>query len=284
VDDYSCFVWLYLLYHKSEVFDNFVKFKLQVENQFSTSIKQLQPDGGGEYMSLQFQTFLKRYGIIHHKSPQNGLAERKLRHILETGLSLLVHCNLSNRFWVDAFLTSVYIINQLPTPTLDNLSPFAKLFNKERDYHRLCVFGCRYYPLLRPYNLQKLDYRPKPYLFLGYTHTRYKCLDPLTNKVYLSRHVVFNKNTFLAKDNVVFTLPSQISANKDTLFLVPISPLFDFSFPPNDTCVSYGTNPIAANDVIPTSSHDLPIIDLPSPVSNLASPPPTHDSAITSSC
>lgn len=147
-------------------------------------------------MSLQFHTFLQRYGIIHRKScpctsPQNELAERKLRHILETGLSLLAHSNLSNRFWVDAFLTSIYIINQLPTPTLDNLSPFAKLFKKEPDYHRLRVFGCRCYPLLQPYNLHKLDYRSKPCLFFGYTHDGYKFLDPLTNKVYLSRHVVF---------------------------------------------------------------------------------------------
>lgn len=77
------------------------------------------------------------------------------------------------------------------------------------------------------------------------------------------------------------TLPFQISAGKDTPFPVLVSPFFDFSFPPNDTCVSHATNPTAANDVIPTSSYDLPITDPPSPVLDLASPPPTRDSAIT---
>jgi transposase InsO family protein len=78
---------------KSEVYECFIKFKLLVEKKFSSSIKQLQSDGGGEYTSLHFQSFLTKNGIVHRKScpytsQQNGLAERKLRHILETGLTL----------------------------------------------------------------------------------------------------------------------------------------------------------------------------------------------------
>jgi hypothetical protein len=42
------------MHKKSEVFANFVKFKLLVENQFISHIKQLQLDGGGEYNSIQF--------------------------------------------------------------------------------------------------------------------------------------------------------------------------------------------------------------------------------------
>jgi transposase InsO family protein len=88
IDDLSRFTWIYPLYHKSKVFATFVKFKLLVENQFSTKIKQLKLDGGGEYTSIQFQFFLSQNGIVHRKScpytsQQNGLAERKLRHILE---------------------------------------------------------------------------------------------------------------------------------------------------------------------------------------------------------
>jgi hypothetical protein len=39
VDDWSRFTWIYPLHHKSDVFANFVKFKLLVENQFSSKIK-----------------------------------------------------------------------------------------------------------------------------------------------------------------------------------------------------------------------------------------------------
>jgi transposase InsO family protein len=130
------------IHKKSEVFTNFVKFKLLVENQFTSHIKQLQSDGGGEYNSVQFQTFLTKHGIVHrktypHTSQHNGLVERKLRLVLKTGLTLLAHSHLSNRYWVDAFLTAVCIINRLPTPTLQNKSPYLKLYYRDPDYKKL---------------------------------------------------------------------------------------------------------------------------------------------------
>ena len=80
IDDFSRFSWIYPIHLKSEVLTKFIQFKLLVENQFSTKIKHLQSDGGGEYTSLHFQSFLSKNGIIHRKScpytsQQNGLAE-----------------------------------------------------------------------------------------------------------------------------------------------------------------------------------------------------------------
>jgi hypothetical protein len=49
VDDYSRYSWIYPLHAKFETFATFLKFKALVENQFSTTIKQLQSDGGGKY-------------------------------------------------------------------------------------------------------------------------------------------------------------------------------------------------------------------------------------------
>lgn len=100
-----------------------------METQFSGKIKQLQSDNGGEYTSLLFQAFLSTNDILHrkscpHTSQQNGLVKRKLRHILETSLTLLAHSGLSNHYWVDTFLTAIFIINCLPTPVLDHSSPF----------------------------------------------------------------------------------------------------------------------------------------------------------------
>ena len=42
------------LVNKSEVYSKFVTFKAMVENQFSTTIKTLRFDGGGEYTSKTF--------------------------------------------------------------------------------------------------------------------------------------------------------------------------------------------------------------------------------------
>jgi hypothetical protein len=50
IDDFSRFTWLYPIHNKLDVFQVFVQFKSLVENQFSSSIKQFQCDGGGEYV------------------------------------------------------------------------------------------------------------------------------------------------------------------------------------------------------------------------------------------
>jgi transposase InsO family protein len=90
---------LYPIHNKSDVFQVFVQFKSLVENQFSSSIKQFQCDGGGEYMSNQFKKFLVTHGILHrvscpHTPQQNGVAERKHRHIMVMGLSLLAQSHM----------------------------------------------------------------------------------------------------------------------------------------------------------------------------------------------
>ena len=235
VDDFSRFTWIYPLHTKSETDEVFLKFKLLVENQFSTMIKELQFDGGGKYTSLSFQSFLKTKGIIHRKScpytsPQNGHPKRKLRHILETSLTLLAHSHLSNKYWVDSFLTAVYVINRLPTSVLQNKSPYSKLYNKMPDYQKLRVFGCLCYSLLRPYNAHKLNYRSKPCIFLGYSFAGYKCLDLVTNKAYLSRHVVFDESSFPAKDHATSQFPSKLHSTGDSPFPLPtISSFIDKS-------------------------------------------------------
>ena len=69
--------------------------------------------------------------IYHH---QNGRIERKHRHIVDIGLTLLAQAHLPLKFWWNAFQTAVYIINRLPTPVLNNISPYQKLFHKKPDF------------------------------------------------------------------------------------------------------------------------------------------------------
>lgn len=72
-------------------------FKKLIENQFSPyTIRTIQTDGGGEFKLTMFRNFLKTNGIHHqfscpHTPQQNGVVERKHRHIEEMGLCLLNH-------------------------------------------------------------------------------------------------------------------------------------------------------------------------------------------------
>lgn len=56
---------------------------------------------------------------------QNGCAKLKHWHIVETGRALLHHAKVPFNFWINAFETAVYTINRLPTPRLQNRSPFS---------------------------------------------------------------------------------------------------------------------------------------------------------------
>ncbi|KAB2630096.1 hypothetical protein D8674_007615 [Pyrus ussuriensis x Pyrus communis] len=58
VDEYTRFVWIFPMSNKSDVFTIFVKFYKFVLNQFGATIKSLQTDGGWEYTSKGFTSFL----------------------------------------------------------------------------------------------------------------------------------------------------------------------------------------------------------------------------------
>ena len=97
-------------------------------------------------------------------------------------------------FWDEAFSTSVYLINLLPTPILNQLSLLEKLFGRKPNYPSLKKFCCQCYPFIKPYQSHKLSYRSTPCTFLGYSssHKVYKCLSQ-DGRTYISRHVLFNK-------------------------------------------------------------------------------------------
>lgn len=174
-----------------------------VENQFSTTIKTLRSNGGGEYIFKAVTSYLASHGIAHQIScpytpQQNDLMERKHRHLKETTITLLSQASLPSQYWSFAIQTNVSLINLLPTATFGFLSPWYKLYGHHTDLTHLKVVGCACYPLLRPYTHHKLENITKECLFLGYSivSKRYLCLDLTTNHLYTSRHGLFNETKF----------------------------------------------------------------------------------------
>jgi histone deacetylase 1/2 len=167
----------------------------------------MQTDWGGEYQSLN--SFFQRIGIAHHVScphthQQNGSAERKYRHIGEVSLSLLAHASMPLKFWDEAFLTAVFLINRLPSRVISNETPYARLLKIQPDYSFLRTFGCACWPNLRPYNVRKFQFRSKCCVFLGYSnmHKGLNVLIPL--KAGFTFHVA------LSLMSMSFRLPNSI--------------------------------------------------------------------------
>ncbi|KAL0409623.1 UNVERIFIED_CONTAM: Transposon Ty2-B Gag-Pol polyprotein [Sesamum radiatum] len=53
-DDHSRYGYAYMMSYKSEVFERFKEYRLEVKNQTSRKIKAIQLDRGGEYLSGEF--------------------------------------------------------------------------------------------------------------------------------------------------------------------------------------------------------------------------------------
>ncbi|KAL6334726.1 hypothetical protein AAG906_021385 [Vitis piasezkii] len=114
-------------------------------------------DGGTEFTNNKFRSHLHSCGIdlrlaCPYTPSQNGIAERKHRHVTETGLTLMFHARVPLSLWVEAFSTAVFLINRLPSPSLAGKTPYELLF--------------------------------------GYStlHKGFRCLDRKTHRVYVSRH------------------------------------------------------------------------------------------------
>jgi hypothetical protein len=54
--------------------------------------------------------------------------ERKHRHIVDVGLSLLAHASMPLKFWDEAFYMAAYLINRTPTKLLGT-TPLEHLYN-----------------------------------------------------------------------------------------------------------------------------------------------------------
>ena len=81
--------------NRVELFFIFQKFYVEIQTQFNVSIRVLRSDNAREYFSTPFTSFMSQHEILHqsscaHTPQQNGVAERKNRHLIETARTLLL--------------------------------------------------------------------------------------------------------------------------------------------------------------------------------------------------
>ena len=74
--------------YKSKVFEKFKDFKVEVENQLNKSIKSLRSDQDGEYLSDEFQDYLRKNGIVSQWTPpgtpqRNGVSKMRNQTLLD---------------------------------------------------------------------------------------------------------------------------------------------------------------------------------------------------------
>uniref|UniRef100_A0A2N9EUK7 Integrase catalytic domain-containing protein n=1 Tax=Fagus sylvatica TaxID=28930 RepID=A0A2N9EUK7_FAGSY len=261
VDDFTKFTWTYLLKHKSDTFSIFTQFQAMVQTQFSLPIQVLRTDCGGEFISNEFNQFCANNGIIHqlscpHTPQQNGTAERKHRHLIQCALALLSESTLPMSYWSYAVSTATHLINRLPTPNLNHKTPWEMLFHAPPDLTHLKSFGCQCFPLITPYTAHKLHPKTIPCVFLGYpSHTKgYLCLDPITQRLYTSRHVLFNECIFPGLTHSTDTLNPPAAQNLSSAISPCLYPVHKITLPLPTTTLPASISSAAESSSAETSS------------------------------
>ena len=190
--------------HKSEVCEIFPIFWHMVNTQFSLPVKTIRSDNGGEYLNSELLQFFHTKGILHettcpHTPQQNGVAEHKNRHILETTRALLIGAHVPQNYWVDAVTYAVYLINRMPSQALNFKTPLQTLTQYSHLPSLLQleprVFGCVAYVHLQKTQRTKLDPCAVRCIFLGFNpHQKgYRCYHPSSHRLYGSMDVTFSE-------------------------------------------------------------------------------------------
>ncbi|GKC84745.1 ribonuclease H-like domain-containing protein [Tanacetum coccineum] len=86
-------------------------------------------------------------GIVHqnpcaYTPQQNGIVERKHRHLLNVARSLMFQEEIPLYCLPECTLTAIYLINKLPYSILNGRYPFSLVYGREPNLSHLRSFGC----------------------------------------------------------------------------------------------------------------------------------------------
>jgi len=174
VDDCSRATWTHLMVTKDEAMSLLKAFTIMVKTQFGKDVKIIRSDNALELSkSYEILDFFTSFGITHqtscvHTPQQNGVVERKHRHLLEVSRALMFQASLPLRYWGDCVLAATHLINRLPTKVLQGKTPYEKLHGTAPTYNHLRVFGCLCFMTTQKQGRDKFQPRAKACVFLGY--------------------------------------------------------------------------------------------------------------------
>ena len=93
---------------------------------------------GSIYLEHFVSSFLSKDTLAQFSCPgahaQNGVAERKHRHLLETARALMIASSIPPHFWAEAISTATYLINIQPSSSPHGGIPYERLCGKLPSY------------------------------------------------------------------------------------------------------------------------------------------------------
>lgn len=133
---------------------------------------------------------------------------------------LLKSKRMPPRFWEEAVVAAVFILNRAPTKSLHNMTPFEAWHGKKATVDHLKTFGCIPHVKAVGPGITKLCDRSTETVFLGYeSGTKgYRLVDPVNNQLHVSLDVVFEEKEMWIgiPQAVVAVLTIQVPADSVT--------------------------------------------------------------------
>ena len=202
-DDFSRYGYVYLMKHKSESFEKFKEFKNEVQNQLGKSIKALRSDRGGEYLSQEFDDYLKECGIVSQLTPPatpqwNGVSERRNRTLLDMVRSMMSQVDLPISFWGHALETAAFTLNRVPSKSVQK-TPYEIWTGKRPSLSFMKIWGSEAY--VKRLASDKLGPKSDKCYFVGYPKETkgYYFYNPIEGKVFVARTGIFLEREFLSR-------------------------------------------------------------------------------------
>ena len=191
---------------KFEALDKFKEFKAESEKQLGRHIKSLHFDRGGEYMSIEFVSFLKEHGILSQFSAlgtpqQNGVAERRNQTLLDMVRSMMSLSILPLSFWGYALETAAYILNMVSSKSVPK-TPMEMWTGRKLILSHIRIWGCLAYVLKQ--SSDKLDTKSQLCWFVGYPKgTRgYNFYNKYDMKVFMSTKAKFMEEEYIMNHRI----------------------------------------------------------------------------------
>ena len=212
-DGSSLYRKVYILDVKAGAQASFRTFVDYVKTQTDISVRTVRIDNGREYGGHALHQFCDERGIsLHtttpHNSEQNGRAEVSNHIVCTVARKLLQGGRLPKHLWPEAVQTAVYLLNVIPSQSLDNKTPHTVLAEALNwDVKAPCVANLRAYGCVAYVHDDevrrgdKFAPRAKPGRLVGYEGgTIYRVWMPHSGKIVRSTSVVFDEDAFAIGD------------------------------------------------------------------------------------
>lgn len=228
IDDCSRYTEVIMLRNRSDVLQAFKDYKRKVENQTGQRIKKLRTDNGREYLSKDFNSFLREEGVqrqlsVEYTPQQNGVAERANRTLTEMARCMMLQANLPDSLWAETVNAAAYLRNRSATKCLNGITPFEAWSQQKPYVGYFRTIGSKTIALNKGQKGRKFQPKGDEYVLVGYSDESkaYRLWKPGTKTVIKARDVKFFERiepVQASNSKTILTIPDSLieTLNEET--------------------------------------------------------------------